>query len=79
MAINDGFRGDESVTLDFYSQEIEIARQAEQQIREDNEKVAFLLDPRLTDEQKFVMWVNYLKQDEKFLTVEELEEILKKE
>ena len=79
MAINDGFRGDESVTLDFYSQEIEIARQAEQQIKEDNEKVAFLLDPRLTDEQKFVMWVNYLKQDEKFLTVEELEEILKKE
>lgn len=79
MAINDGFRGDESVTLDFYSQEIEIARQAEQQIKEDNEKVAFLLDTRLTDEQKFVMWVNYLKQDEKFLTVEELEEILKKE
>ena len=44
-----------------------------------NEKVAFLLDTKLTDEQKFVLWVNYLKQDETYLTVEELENILKKE
>mgnify|MGYP007122094585 CR=1 FL=1 len=45
-------------------------------IKQDNEKFSFLLDPRLTDEQKFVMWVNYLKNDEKYLTVEELENIL---
>lgn len=79
MALNDSFRLDDSVTLEFYSQELEIAKQAEQQIKEDNEKVAFLLDPKLTDEQKFVLWVNYLKQDETYLTVEELESLLKKE
>ena len=79
MALNDSFRLDDSVTLEFYSQELEIAKQAEQQIKEDNEKVAFLLDPKLTDEQKFVLWVNYLKQDETYLTLEELENILKKE
>lgn len=79
MALNDSFRLDDSVMLEFYSQELEIAKQAEQQIKEDNEKVAFLLDPKLTDEQKFVLWVNYLKQDETYLTVEELENILKKE
>ena len=77
MAINNTFRNDDTVTLEFFSPEREIARQAEQKLKEDNEKFSFLLDPRLTDEQKFVMWVNYLKNDEKFLTIEELENILK--
>lgn len=79
IAINNSFRTDSTVTLEFFSQEKEIARQAEEKIREEGEKFAFLLDQNLTDEQKFVMWVNYLKQDEKYLTVEELEEILKSE
>lgn len=77
MAINNTFRNDDTVTLEFFSPEREIARQAEEKIKEDNEKFSFLLDPRLTDEQKFVMWVNHLKNDEKFLTIEELESILK--
>ena len=77
MAINNTFRNDDTVTLEFFSPEREIARQAEEKIKEDNEKFSFLLDPRLTDEQKFVMWVNHLKNDEKFLTIEELENILK--
>ena len=37
------------------------------------------MDPKLTDEQKFVMWVNYQKNDDKFLTVEELEAMLKED
>lgn len=79
MALNNQFRNDDSVTLEFFSPEREIARQAEAKIKEDGEKFAFLLDPRLTDEQKFVMWVNHLKQDERYLTVEELEAMLKEE
>ena len=79
MAMNDNFRNDDSVTLEFFSPEREIARQAEEKIKEDGEKFAFLMDPKLTDEQKFVMWVNYQKKDETFLTVEELEEILRED
>ena len=74
MAMNDNFRND-----DFFSPEREIARQAEEKIKEDGEKFAFLMDPKLTDEQKFVMWVNYQKNDDKFLTVEELEAMLKED
>ena len=76
ISISNQFRNDESVTLEFYSQEREIAKQAEEKIKEDNEKFSFLLDSRLTDEQKFVMWVNYLKHDEQYLTVEELERMI---
>lgn len=79
MAMNDNFRNDDSVTLEFFSPEREIARQAEEKIKEDGEKFAFLMDPKLTDEQKFVMWVNYQKNDDKFLTVEELEAMLKED
>ena len=65
--------------MDFYSQEQEIAKQAEQKMQEDAAKFAFLLDSNYTDEQKFVMWVNYLKNDEKYFTIEELEEMLSQE
>lgn len=77
IVLNDRFRNDETVSFEFYSPEKDIAKQAEEKIISDGEKVAFLLDPRLTDEQKFVMWVNYLKQDDKYLTIEELERLLK--
>lgn len=77
ITINNQFRNDESVTLEFFSPEREIAKQAEEKIKEDNEKFSFLLDPKLTDEQKFVLWVNHLKQDDQFLTVEELENLLR--
>lgn len=77
MTLNDQFRNDDTVSFEYYSQEREIAKQAEEKIKQDGEKFAFLLDSNLTDEQKFVMWVNHLKQDDTFLTVEELECLLK--
>ena len=77
MAISNTFRNDNTVSLEFFSQEREIAKQAEEKLKEDNEKMYFLLDPSLSDEQRFVMWVNYLKKDESYLTVEELENLLK--
>lgn len=79
IAISNQFRNDNTVSLDFYSQEQEIAKQAEQKMQEDAAKFAFLLDSNYTDEQKFVMWVNYLKNDEKYFTIEELEEMLSQE
>ena len=79
MAINNAFRNNDDVSLEFFSQEKEIAQQAKEKLIKDTEEVKFLLDPSLTDEQRFVMWVNYLKKDETYLTVEQLEEILKGE
>lgn len=76
MSINNAFRNNDTVSLDFYSQEQEIAKQAKDKLIADNQKVQFLLDDKLTDEQKFVMWVNYSKKDETYLTVEELERFL---
>lgn len=77
ITLNDQFRNDETVSFEFYSPEQEIAKQAEEKMIEEEKKVSFLLDSNLTDEQKFVMWVNYLKQDERYFTIEELEEMLK--
>ena len=79
MAINNAFRNNDNVSLEFFSQEKEIAQQAKEKLIKDTEEVKFLLDPSLTDEQRFVMWVNYLKKDETYLTIEELENILRGE
>lgn len=76
LSLNDKFRNDNTVSFDFLSPEREIAQNAENKIKQDNEKLSFLLTDQLTDEQKFVMWVNHLKNDDKFLTVEELHRIL---
>ena len=76
MALNTQYRDNDNVTLEYYSKDEELRKQAEEQIKEDNEKYGFLLDPAISDMQKFVLWVNHLKNDEAFLTVEQLEQIL---
>lgn len=76
MALNTQYRNDDTVTLEYYSRDEELKKQAEEQMKQDNEKYGFLLDKGLSDMQKFVMWVNHLKNDEMYLTVEELEKIL---
>ena len=76
MTLNTQYRNDDTVTLEYYNKEDELKKQAEEQIKQDNEKYGFLLDKGLSDIQKFVLWVNHLKEDEMFLTVEELERIL---
>ena len=76
MALNTQYRDNDNVTLEYYSKDEELRKQAEEQIKEDNEKYGFLLDPAISDLQKFVLWVNHLKNDEAFLTVEQLEQIL---
>ena len=76
MALNSQYRDNDTVTLEYYSKDEELRKQAEEQIKEDNEKYGFLLDPAISDMQKFVLWVNHLKNDEAFLTVEQLEQIL---
>ena len=76
MALNTQYRDNDNVTLEYHSKDEELRKQAEEQIKEDNEKYGFLLDPAISDMQKFVLWVNHLKNDEAFLTVEQLEQIL---
>ena len=76
MALNSQYRDNDTVTLEYYSKDEELRKQAEEQIKEDNEKYGFLLNPAISDMQKFVLWVNHLKNDEAFLTVEQLEQIL---
>ena len=76
MALNTQYRDNDTITLEYYSKDEELRKQAEEQIKEDNEKYGFLLDPAISDMQKFVLWVNHLKNDEAFLTVEQLEQIL---
>lgn len=76
IALNNQYRNDDTVVLEYYSQEKELQKQAEERLKEDQEKYGFLIDDSLSDMQKFVLWVNHLKNDEMYLTVEELESIL---
>lgn len=76
IALNNQYRNDDSVVFEYYSQEKEIQKEAEEKLKEEQEKYGFLIDESLSDMQKFVLWVNHLKNDEMYLTVEELEGIL---
>lgn len=77
MLINNQYKNDDTVTLEYYSHEKEMQKELEEKARDNYQKFSFLMDPSLTDYQKFVMWVNYHEGNESFITVEELEAILK--
>lgn len=79
MILNNVFRDDNSVTLEYKTIEEKIKQETEQNVLNDQTQFSFLVDPNYTDQQKFVMWVNYLKHDETFMTVEQLEQMLTEE
>lgn len=79
MILNNKYNNEESVTLEYKSIEREIQEKSEQQARENVEKFGFLLNNKLSDLEKFVMWVNYSAKNEKYITVDELTEILGKD
>ena len=79
MAMMNQVRNSDEVVLEFISRDQELQRQAEAQMKEDSEKFGFLTDKSIDDMQKFVMWVNYLKGDEMYLTVDELKSLLEGE
>ena len=76
IALNNQYRNDDSIVFEYYSPEKEIQKEAEDRLKEEQEKYGFLIDESLSDMQKFVLWVNHLKNNEMYLTVEELEGIL---
>lgn len=76
MILNNVFRDDNSVTLEYKTIEEKIKQETEQNVLNDQTQFSFLVDPNYTDQQKFVMWVNYLKHDETFMTIEQLEQML---
>jgi hypothetical protein len=61
------------VTLEFLTTQAEQMKQAEMQ--NTMETYNYILDPNLTDEQKFVMYVNQ-QEGYEFITTEKLTEIL---
>lgn len=79
MILNNTFRNDNTVSLEYLSTEEKIKKETEEKITKDRSKYSFLIDPNYTDVQKFVMWCNYLKGDETYLTVEQLEILLNEE
>lgn len=80
MLINNNYQGNPNVTLSFPATEEERIQQQKQQ--EEDSKLAqyiFLTNPALSDEEKFCMYVNMLKGQENYITVDKLREILNME
>lgn len=76
MIINQNYQNDPYVKLEFPSTEEEILlKQKENQMNENIEKYGFILS-KMTDEEKFCMYVNMIQEDETYITVQELRSIL---
>ena len=79
MILNNVFRNDDTVSLEYKTIEEKIQEETQRNVLQDSTQYSFLLDPNYTDQQKFVMWVNHLKNDETYMTVERLQEMLEEE
>jgi hypothetical protein len=73
IIMNNYYRSHDNVSLEFMSTQEEELKKAELETTMD--KYNFILDPNLTDEQKFVMYVNE-QEGYEFISIEQLTEIL---
>ena len=73
VIISNVYKQKDDTTVEFLSTQEENLRKVE--LQQENEKYNFILDPSLTDEQKFCMYVNENVGYE-FITVDKLKEIL---
>ena len=73
IVINNYYKSRDNVTIEFLSTQEEELKKAE--LQNTIEQYNFILDPNLTDEQKFCMYVNE-QEGYEFITVEKLTEIL---
>lgn len=80
MIINNNYQGNPNVSLSFQATEEEKVLQQKQQ-EEDSRllQYTFLTNPALSDEEKFCMYVNMLKGQDNYITVDQLKEILNME
>ena len=73
IVINNYYKSRDNVIIEFLSTQEEELKKAE--LQNTIEQYNFILDPNLTDEQKFCMYVNE-QEGYEFITVEKLTEIL---
>lgn len=77
MILSNNYKDNSNVKLEFPKTEEEIMlRQQEEQISADMEKYKFILDSKSSDEEKFCTFLNLLKEDENYITVDELIQLL---
>ena len=77
MILNNNYRDNEYVKLQFPNTEEEIYRKKqEEKLDEDIEKYKFIIDPKISDEEKFCIYVNMLKGEDGYLTVDKLRALL---
>lgn len=69
------FRNLSNYKIEFVSQELQMAMKQENEIRSEMDGFEFILDNKISDEEKFVMYVNKIHGDE-YITIDELKEIL---
>lgn len=80
MIIGNNYQGNQNVTLQFPNTQEEIQQIQKQQ--EENERLSkygFLTNPQYSDEEKFCMYVNMLKGQDNFITVDGLRKILEED
>lgn len=77
MILNNNYRDNQNVSLVFPSTEEEIMiKKQEEEMNQQWSKYKYLTDPKISDEEKFCMYVNQLKGQEGYITVDELKRIL---
>ena len=80
MIISNNYQGNQNITLQFPNTQEEIKQIQKQQ--EENERLSkyeFLTNPQYSDEEKFCMYVNMLKGQDNFITVDGLRKILEED
>ena len=66
---------DPTNVIEFTSTESEMVKRQEEEMKSELDGFEFILDPKISDEEKFVMYVNKIR-GEQFISVEELKSIL---
>lgn len=77
LILNDYYRKNNQVTLNFLDPNKELIKKQEEESAQAIEGYEYILDPKLTDEEKFCMYVNNLKGCQ-YITVDELTNILQR-
>lgn len=77
LILSNNYRDNKYVKLQFPETEDQIhAKQRASEQNDEYKQYWFLTDNKLSDEEKFCMYVNLLKNDETYITVDELKQIL---
>lgn len=77
MILSNNYRENQNVKIEFPNTEEELViRHHEDQINADMGKFKFVMDPHIPDEEKLCRYINLLKEDENYMTVDELIHLL---